>query len=129
MLKPYKVAVDRWLSPDVFKDQSPSLAKAKKAIADYTKANGRPEGIAELRVYYCERAIEFCRDVGVYDEVYLVALVQMFASALKMPVSLAEPQRALILARLDKGRGLSHECGYGVGFELEDLFDSYVGGG
>lgn len=75
MLKPYKVAIDRWLSPDVFKDQSPSIAKAKKAIADYTKAIGRPEGIAELRVYYCERAIEFCRDVGVYDEVYLVALV------------------------------------------------------
>ena len=63
---------------------------AKKAIADYTNAIGRPEGIAELRVYYCERAIEFCRDVGVYDEVYLVALVRMFASALKMAVSLAE---------------------------------------
>ena len=32
------------------------MAKAKKAIADYRKAVGRPEGMTELCVFYCEEA-------------------------------------------------------------------------
>jgi hypothetical protein len=32
VLKPYKEAIDRWLWPDVFKNQDTSVAKAKKAI-------------------------------------------------------------------------------------------------
>jgi len=39
-LKPYKATIDRWLWPDVFKNQDTSVAKAKKAIADYKKAVG-----------------------------------------------------------------------------------------
>lgn len=35
VLKPYKTTIDRWLWPDVFKNQDISVAKAKKAIADY----------------------------------------------------------------------------------------------
>ena len=38
VLKPYKVTIDRWLWPDVFKNQDTSVAKAKKPIADYKKA-------------------------------------------------------------------------------------------
>lgn len=44
VLKPYKATVDRWLWPDVFKNQDTSVAKAKKAIADYKKAVGQSEG-------------------------------------------------------------------------------------
>src|SRR6476620_2741900 len=40
VLEPYKAAMDRWLWPDVFKNQDTSAAKAKKAIADYKKASG-----------------------------------------------------------------------------------------
>lgn len=35
VLKPYKTSIDRWLWPDVFKNQDISVAKGKKAIADY----------------------------------------------------------------------------------------------
>ena len=42
-LKPYKATIDRWLWPDVFKNQDTSVAKAKKAIADYKKALGAPD--------------------------------------------------------------------------------------
>lgn len=38
VLKPYKATIARWLWPDVFKNQDASVAKAKKAIADYKKA-------------------------------------------------------------------------------------------
>lgn len=32
VLKPYKATIDRWLWPDVFKNQDTSVAKAKKAV-------------------------------------------------------------------------------------------------
>ena len=40
VLTPFKATIDRWLWPDVFKNQDTSVAKAKKAIADYKKASG-----------------------------------------------------------------------------------------
>jgi hypothetical protein len=64
VLKPYKATIDRWLWPDVFKNQDTSVAKAKKAIADYKKAAGQPESLAELMVFFCERAADFSNDVG-----------------------------------------------------------------
>jgi hypothetical protein len=45
VLKPYKATIDRWLWPDVFKNQDTSVAKAKKAISDYQKAVGQSEGL------------------------------------------------------------------------------------
>lgn len=35
VLKPYKAIIDRGLWPDVMKNQNPSVAGAKKAVADY----------------------------------------------------------------------------------------------
>ena len=39
VLKPYKATIDRWLWPDMFKNQDTSVSKAKKAISDYKKAH------------------------------------------------------------------------------------------
>jgi hypothetical protein len=47
--KPYKTIIERWLRPDVYKNQEYSVSKAKKPITDYKKASGLPEGVAELR--------------------------------------------------------------------------------
>ena len=71
VLKPYKDTIDRWLWPDVLKNQDTSVAKAKKAIADYRKAIGQPEDLAELAVFFCERAAGFSNDVGLQDEDFL----------------------------------------------------------
>lgn len=49
VLKPYKATIDRWLWPDLFKNQDTSVAKAKKAISDYKKAIGQPEGMQCVR--------------------------------------------------------------------------------
>ncbi|MGB9578479.1 MAG: hypothetical protein ACPL3S_04340, partial [Halothiobacillaceae bacterium] len=68
VLKPYKATIDRWLWPDVFKNQDTSMSKAKKAISDYKKAIGQPGGLAELMVFYCERSAGFSDDVGLQDE-------------------------------------------------------------
>jgi hypothetical protein len=120
VLKPYKVM---W--PDVFKNQDTSVAKAKKPIADYKKAIGQPEGLAELMVFYCERAAGFSNDVGLQDEGYFDALVLMFEQALKTIASLADAQRQPLWDRLDAVRSICHNFGYGVGGEMNDLLAEY----
>ena len=91
--KPYKNTIDRWLWPDVFRRQDTSVSKAKQAISKYKKALGDPEGVAELMVFYCERAAGFCTDVGHEDAGYFDALVRMFEQALKTTNILAPSTR------------------------------------
>ena len=125
VLKPYKVTIDRWLWPEVFKNQDTSVSKAKKAISDYKKAIGQPDGLAELMVFYCERAAGFCNDVGLQDEGYFDALVRMFERALKTISTLPEGSRPELFARLDAARRISHNFGYGVGDDMDDLLAEY----
>ncbi|SDD40819.1 hypothetical protein SAMN05444679_11081 [Variovorax sp. CF079] len=121
VLKPYKATIDRWLWPDVFKNQDTSVAKAKKAIADYKKAVGQPRGLAELMLFFCERAAGFSNDVGLQDEGYFDALARMFAQALTIIGTLPEDRRPELLGRLDAVRRLGHNLGYGVGDDMDDL--------
>lgn len=125
VLKPYKAIIDRWLWPDVFKKQDTSVAKAKKAISDYKKAIGQPEGLAELMVFYCERAAGFSNDVGLQDESYFDALVRMFEQALKTITSLPEGCQTELHDRLDAVRSISHNFGYGVGDDMDELFSEH----
>ncbi len=125
VLEPYKAAVDRWLWPDVFKNQDASVAKAKKAITDYKKASGTADGLAELMVFYCERASGFGCDVGLDDVTYLSALVRMFEQALKAVATLPETQRPALWTRLQTVRDRSHDIGYGVGEDMEALLTEH----
>lgn len=125
VLKPYKITIDRWLWPDMFKNQDTSVSKAKRAISDYKKAIGQPEGLAELMVFYCERAAGFSDDVGLQDEGYFDALVRMFEQALKVIHSLPEDARPALDGRLDAVRRTSHNFGYGVGDDMDDLLAEY----
>jgi|ERR1039458_6192598 hypothetical protein len=126
VLKPYKAAIDRWLWPDVFKNQYASVAKAKKAISDYKKAIGQPEGLAGLMVFYCERAAGFSNDVGLQDEGYFNALVRMFEQALKVIGTLPKSDRLELFARMDAVRRISHNFGYGVGDDIDDLIAEHA---
>jgi hypothetical protein len=121
-LKPYKVIVSRWVWPDIFKNELWSVAKAKKAIADYKKAIGYPEGMAELSVFYCEEAMAFLRDCGLEDEGYYSALVRMFEQALKQTLSLPESERAPFLKRLREVRDATGKIGWGVSDAMAELW-------
>ena len=120
-LKPYKATIDRWLWPNVMRDQDISVAKAKKAISDYKKAVGRSEDLVELMVFYCERAAGFSNDVGLQDEGYFDALVRMFEQALKAIAVLPDGQRPALWARLGEVRRIGHNFGYGVGDDMDEL--------
>jgi hypothetical protein len=121
VLEPYKKTIDRWLWPDVFRRQDTSVSQAKRAISDYKKAVGDPEGLAELMVFYCERAAGFCSDIASDDEAYFNALVRMFGQALKLANGLSTKRRDELMTRLDRVRVISHKIGYGVGDDMDFL--------
>ena len=126
VLKPYKETLDRWLWPDVLRNQDTSVVKAKQAISSYKKAVGDPVGLAELMVFYCERAAGFCNDVGYQDDSYFNALVRMFEQALQVIAQLSGSDHNPLITRLDKVRTISHNFGYGVGVDMDSLLAKYV---
>jgi hypothetical protein len=126
VLKPYRETLDRWLWPDVLRNQDISVAKAKQAISSYRKAVGEPAGLAELMVSFCESAAGFSNDVGYQDEGYFDALVHMFEQALKTTQQLSVGDRDTLIARLDRVRAISHNFGYGVGDDMDSLLAQYV---
>jgi hypothetical protein len=124
-LQSYKETLDRWLWPDVLRNQNTSVAKAKQAISSYRKAVDDPAGLTELMVFYCECAAGFCNDLGNQDEGYFDALVRMFEQALKVIGSLPPPDRDVLIARLDRVRIISHNLGHGVGDDMDSLLTRY----
>ena len=127
VLKPYKETLDRWLWPDVLRNQDVSVAKAKHAISSYRKAVGEPAGLAELMVSYCESAAGFSNDLGYQDEGYFNALVNMFEQALKTTRQLSAGERNALIARLERVCTISHNLGYGVGDDMDSLLADHTG--
>jgi hypothetical protein len=125
-LEPYKQTIDRWLWPDVLRKQDTSVAKAKQAIANYRKAIGESPGLAELMVFYCERAAGFCADITNDDESYFAALVRMFEQALIVAHTLPASGCDDLITRLDRVRGISHKFGYGVGDDMDFALGKYT---
>ena len=121
ILKPYKETLDRWLWPDVLRNQDTSVVKAKQAISSFKKAVDDPVGLADLMVFYCECAAGFCNDVGYQDEAYFDALVRMFEQAVRTIAQLSASDRNPLIARLDRVRVISHNFGYGVGDDMDAL--------
>ena len=119
-LQPFKASISKWISPDLMKGQPVSVSKAKKAIADYKKAIGRLDGIAELSIFYCEEAFGFLESCSMEDEGYFAALIRMYERSLEIVSSLPPAERTTYLQRLDKLRS----CGGNVGWAVEEEFNS-----
>jgi hypothetical protein len=127
VLKPYKQTLERWLFPDVLRNQDVSVTKAKQAISAYRKAIGEPAGLAELMVFYCENAAGFCKEFGNEDESFFDALIRMFEQALVVAAQLPAADRDPLMLRLDQVRTISHNLGYGVGDAMDYLLAEHAG--
>ena len=112
-LQPFKANISTWICPDLMNNQSVSVSKAKKAIADYKKAIGRPEGMAELSIFYCEEAFGFLESCSMEDESYFAALIRMYGRSLEFVSSLPPAERATYIERLDKLRSRGRRIGWG----------------
>ena len=128
VLEPYKKTIDRWLWPDVLRRQDTCVSQAKRAISDYRKAVGDAEGLAELMVFYCERASGFSADIAHDDEGYFDALVRMFEQALKLGNALSTARRDGLVTRLDRVWATSHKFGYGAEDDMDFLLSKYAQG-
>ena len=106
------------------KNQPISISKAKKAIADYKKAIGRPDGMAELSIFYCEEAFGFLESCSMEDESYFAALIHMYGRSHEFVSSLPPAERTTYLERLDKLRSRGRNVGWGVEEELNSLWFS-----
>lgn len=120
-LEPYKDAITGWINPPDFRYPI-SVSKAKKAISDYKKAVGQPEGLAELTVFYCEEAFDSLAAFGMDDEGFYDALVRMFEQALKYALALPNAKQKALLSRLDRVRQLGQDVGWGVGDDFNHFW-------
>jgi hypothetical protein len=123
VLKPYKATISRWVCPDFH--QAISVAKAKKAISDYRKAIGRPEGLAELMIFYCEECTALLDCCGMDDEGYFAALVRMFEQTLAAIGKVDPGLQQSFVERLERVRQEGHNYGYCVGDDMDDLMAEY----
>jgi len=121
-LGPYKATVSRWINPDLMKNQTVSVSKAKKAIANYNKAIGRPEGLAELSIFFCEEAFSFVESCSLESEKYFIALIRMYDRSVNFVLSLPLAERCAYIERLGKLRSRAKHIGWGVEDELNDLW-------
>jgi hypothetical protein len=121
-LRPYKATISRWLKPELMKNQTVSVPKAKKAIADYHKAIGYPEGLAELSIFFCEEAFSFVEGCSFSDARYFVALIRMYDQSVNGVLSLPPAERRACVERLDKLRTRAEHVGWGVEDALNDLW-------
>ena len=125
-LAPFKTVISRWIYPDIMKGQNVSVAKAKKAIADYRKAVGRPEGMAELCIFYCEEAVRLVGECSLKDEVYYSALIRMFEQGLTQATGLPTAERDKMLERLDAVRGSLRDIGWGVFDAVNEIWHDRI---
>jgi len=117
---PYKATISRWINPDLMKGEPVSISKAKRAIADYEKAIGRPEGLAELAIFYCEVAFSFVESCSFESEKYFAALIRMYDRSVNFVLSLPPAERPTYVERLAKLRSRSKDVGWGAEDELND---------
>jgi hypothetical protein len=116
---PYRQTICRWINPDWTQDHS--VAKAKKAISDYRKAVGAPEGLAELTTLYCEQASLSCQSIWIEEPGFHDALVRMYYQAIREVHKLEPPAHGPFASRL---RTVRDRClpWASTGDSIDDLF-------
>jgi len=121
-LNDYRKKIAVALAPDHHgkRDGKISVAEAKKAISAYSKAVGDPMGILDLRLFWCEIAVQFSMDFGFADEAYFDALVLQYREACQLLSILDETLLEKTIERLSNIRD-DAQMGYGVGCDMGDL--------
>jgi hypothetical protein len=121
-LAPYKAIISRWICPDLMRNQSVSISKAKKAVADYKKAIGQSAGLAELSIFYCEEAFSFVESCAFEDVHYFAALIGMYARAVQCVLDLPVADRDAFAERLGSLWSRAKPVCWGVDDEFNNIW-------
>jgi hypothetical protein len=127
VLKPYKATIDRWLWPDVFKNQDTFGRQGQKGHLRLQEGcRARPVGGAGGTDGVLLRAGGRLQQRRRYAGRSLVRrAVADVRAGLKTIATLPEEARPAFWARLDAVRDISHNFGYGVGDGMDDLLTEY----
>jgi hypothetical protein len=119
----YKQRIRAAVAPDItgrrIKDPSPS--SARKVISEYNKAVGDALGLQELRLCWCEAAVDFAVSCGFEDESYFDALTRQYRDACLALIEVPEASRQTWADRLIEIRNRA-QVGYGV----QDAMDYWL---
>ena len=96
--------------------------KSQEGDCGLQESDWRPDGLAELSIFYCEEAFGFLESCSMEDESYFAALIRMYDRSLKFVLDLPPAERATYLERLDKLRSRGRHVGWGVEDELNNLW-------
>ena len=96
--------------------------KSQESDCGLQKAIGRPDGMAELSIFYCEEAFGFLESCSMEDESYFAALIRMYGRSLEIVSSLPPAERTRYLERLDKLRSRGRNVGWAVEEEFNNLW-------
>ena len=125
-LAPYKKTIRDCMYPDVMKDKPVQIAKAKRAISDYSKAVGDPVGEAELMTLFVECGNSFTVEYGDIDEDFYNALNLMYRRTIEKVLSLTEAQHGSFKERLREIMESSSGIGWGYHDELcHDFYEAF----
>ncbi len=123
-LKPYQKIIEESMFPDVYKNKPIQIAKAKKAITDYTRAVGDKKGILELMLCFVENGTSFTVNYGdMYEEFYL-AIERMYDKALDLLLTMDDQIVAEYRDRFEEVVTSTSDIGWGFHDMLGELFNS-----
>ena len=122
----YKKIISECMYPDVQKNKPIQIAKAKKAIGDYSKAVGDAWGEAELMTFFVEQGNALTIDYGDIDQGFYAALNLMYNRAIEKVCSLPDASRDAFKVRLEAIMRSSAPIGWGYHDDLRaDYFRAF----
>lgn len=125
-LVPFKKRIEEALYPDVVHGQPIRIAAARRALSDYRRAIGDPEGVLELLVHYVECGTRMTLDYGDIDEGFYDSLESVFDEAVTKLQSAPAEFSDRFLPRLRSLVQSARDVGWGYyDFLLDRLHESY----
>ena len=116
----YKRIIDECMYPDVQKNKPIQIARAKKAIGNFSKAVGDALGEAELMTFFVEQGNALTLEYGDIDAGFYSALNLMYRRAIKKVCSLPDASQDAFKVRLEAIMRSSAHIGWGYHDELRD---------
>ena len=121
-LDAYKKRIHKALFPNVMgRNSDVKITDAKKAISEYQKAIGLPGGMLELRLYFCEVAMDFSMQYGYAEDGFFNAVYLQFKKVVETLGKISGDQIEDTLDRLYDLRNVASNVGYGLEDEMGDL--------
>ncbi len=124
-LVPYKVTIEHYISPAEPWKTPVKISLARKAISDYRKAIGDPEGLAELMLFYVECGVNFTLEFGDIDEAFYSSVISVFSDGMKMLDRCDQDVIDKLLPRFEAAVHSTAEIGWGFYDSLRDTFEAY----